>query len=131
MNYKVILDIYTLADKEFEEEYNKATTSQRVAMNIDKFMGILNAKDYNKAYNLLDETFRSKNFNNVESFKKYVKENFFEYNNIQYKSMKTEGYIYIYSVQLTNKMKQTENKNMTIIMQLKEGTDFVMSFSFE
>ena len=95
---------------------------------------MINTKDYSHAYELLDGTFRNNNFDTLDKFKEYVNENFFDYNlnttgNID---IDNEGSTYIYTTKIKSGVgSAAESKNLTIIMQLREGTDFVMSFSLE
>ena len=83
---------------------------------------------------MLDESFKQSNFDTLEKFEQYVKNNFFSYNlNSTVSSeisLRTEGEYYIYNTVLRNNSSSAaESKELTIIMQLKQGTDFVMSFS--
>lgn len=127
MNYTVVLDTYTIDLPEFTEKYNSATEQQKVALNIDKFMQAINTKDYKYAYNCLAESYRNNYFKTQEEFETYAKENFYESSTIGYNEFDTHGEYYTYSVVLTDK-KTGEQKNKTFIMQLNEGTEFVLSF---
>ena len=128
--YSLTLDTYTLEQEKFNIEYQKATNQKKVMMNIDKFFQMINAKDYKAAYSLLNDEFKNKNFRTEEQFKKYIIENLFTYNDIKYINYSDEiSSIFTYDIMITNKLKNTEKANIKIIMQLKEGTDFVMSFS--
>ena len=70
-------------------------------------------------------------YHTIDKFKNYVKKNFYSYNVYEVNNVKQEGDICIYNITIKNADRVSANKkNMTIIMQIKEGTDFVMSFSF-
>ena len=127
MEYTMLLDTYTIELPEFTEKYYTATEQQKVALNIDKFIQAINNKDYKFAYNCLADSYKNNYFKTQSDFETYVKQNFYESSTIGYKQFGTEGELYTYSVILTNK-ETREQKNKTFIMQLEEGTDFVLSF---
>ena len=128
MNYTVILDTYTIDLPEFLEKYNTASDQQKVALNIDRFMQAINDKDYKYAYNCLADSFKNNYFKTQAEFESYVKKNFYENSDIKYNEFKTQQDLYTYSVIFTDK-KTGEKKNKTFVMQLGEGTKFVLSFN--
>ena len=104
---------------------------EKVYSNIEKIFKMINMKDYNAMYNLLDSTFKSNNYQTVELFKTYINRNLYDYSVISgIQSIEKNGNYYICTVRYKNGENATSNeKNITIIMQLKDNTDFVMSFS--
>lgn len=128
MQYTVILDTYTIDLPEFIEKYNSGGEQQKVALNIDKFIQAINNKDYKYAYNCLADSYKNNYFRTQEEFENYAKQNFYNSSDIEYKEFETKGDVYTYSVILTNK-ETDEQTNKTFIMQLGEGTEFVMSFN--
>lgn len=131
-DYTILLDNYTIKVDTYEEKYKNLPTEQKVQANVYIFLQMINTKDYRHAYELLDETFRNNNFDTLDKFEEYINTNFFSYNlnttaNVD---ISNEGSTYIYKTRLrSNAGSAAETKNLTVIMQLKEGTDFVMSFS--
>ncbi len=127
MDYTVILDTYTIDLPEFIEKYNGATEQQKVALNIDRFIQAINDGDYKYAYSCLADSYKQNNFRTQEEFEIYAKQSFYPISNLGFKDFNIQGELYTYSVILTNK--QTgEQMNKTFIMQLGEGTEFVLSF---
>lgn len=127
MKYSVILDTYTIELPEFIEKYNKSNEQQKVALNINKFIEAINQKDYKYAYSKLANSFKQNYFKTQESFEQYIKNNFFEHNQITYGNFGNQATIYTYTTILTNKeTKQTKQQNF--VVKLGEGTDFEMSF---
>ena len=127
MNFSIILDTYTIDLPEFTEKYNSANENQKVALNIDKFMTAINAKDYKYAYNCLAGSFKNNYFKTEAEFENYARANFYENNTVTYDNFEKQGNLYICKV--TIKDAKTENKKQkAFIMQLGEGTEFVMSF---
>ena len=133
-NYKILLDNYTIKVDTYEEQYSKLQNEEKVQANVYIFLQMINTKDYSHAYELLDQTFRNNNFDTLDKFKEYVNANFFSYNlnTTSDVDIDNEGSTYIYETTLRNNAgSAAQRKHLTVIMQLKEGTDFVMSFSIE
>ena len=131
-DYNVILDTYTVDLKEFIDKYNSSDIPTKVGMNVEKAIEAINDKDYRYVYNKLDETFRNNNFGNLDNFTLYMSQNFYEQNEMEYLEFSEEGGTYIYIAKVKNKQEdESEGKEITIVMKLLEGTDFVMSFSME
>lgn len=132
MEYKVILDTYTIDLPEFLEKYEKETEENKVLMNIQKVFSAINDKDYQYVYNKLDNTFKANNFATLQEFEEYIKQNFFEQNKLTAGKAEKQGNIYMYQINSTdNTGKNTNTISKTFVMQLKEGTDFVMSFQVD
>lgn len=133
-DYTILLDNYTIKVDTYEEDYSKLTPNEKIQANVYIFLQMINTKDYSHAYELLDETFKSNNFDTLDKFKEYVNTNFFNYNlnTTSNVDINNEGSTYIYKTRLRSGAgSAAETKDLTVIMQLKKGTDFVMSFSFE
>lgn len=133
MDYTIKLDNYTIKLDDYEEKYQRMSDESKVAANVHIFIQMINTKDYKHAYELLDNTFRQNNFNNIDSFEKYVKDNFYNinYNDDSY-DINTQNDYYTCICKIKNSNEENaQEKTLNIVMQLKEGTDFVMSFSFE
>ena len=130
MNYEIIMDTYTIDLPEFVEKYNSANSQVKVGMNIEKILEAINRKDYQYVYNKLDDTFKSNNYPSLKDFEEEIKEKLFEKNDLEYSNFTQEGNTYIYELKVKN-LNNTEDKekDLTVIMSLKENTDFVMSFN--
>lgn len=129
MEYDVQLDSYT-SYYMFTEKYAKESTEKKIAINIEKIIQMINSKDYRSLYNSLDEEFKAKNFTTYEKFKEYIKNNFFEQNEATFQKGEQVGNIYVYRVTVKDASQKVEKQvKKDIIIQLKEETDFVMSFN--
>ena len=132
MDYQIQLDNYTVKVPTYEEDYLKMTDEQKVATNAHIFIQMINTKDYQNAYNLLDDGFKANYFRTVQDFENYMRDHWFSYNIEADSSIQEQGNTFVYELTLINSSASTaERKNVTIIMQLQEGTDFVMSFTVE
>lgn len=128
MDYKLILDTYTIDLPEFLEKYNNSKDIEKVAYNIQKCIESINNKDYSYVYNKLDDEFKNNNYKTEEEFKRKIEENLFDVNIIVDSTSHNEGDIYIYELKISDNKNNTQH--MKIIMKLEQGTDFTMSFSF-
>lgn len=124
MNYTLIIDTYTVDLPEFIEKYKSATNKEKVVMNIEKVIDAINDGDYIYIYSKLDKTFKQNKFSKETDLQEYIQNNFIERNEIEYINFSQEGDIFIYKTKINE-------KKFNIIMQLGEGTEFTMSFSFE
>ena len=141
MQYTLILDTYTIDLPQFTEKYNNANAQEKVALNINKFIAALNAQDYRYIYSKLADSFKNNYFENEESLKEYLVNNLYENNEVEFEDFAQEGTIYTYKIKVTKIISKEEEEryygknaptqNVNIVMQLNEGTDFIMSFSIE
>ena len=72
INYKVLLDTYTVDLNEFIEKYNSGDERDKVGMNIEKIKNAINDKDYEYVYSKLNENFKKYEFNNAENLSVYL-----------------------------------------------------------
>lgn len=127
--YSIILDTYTIDLPEYMTKYASATDEDKVLMNIQRIFEAIDDGDYQYVYNKLDPTFRSNNFATQADFETYVKQNFFAQNKVSAEKAQKQGDLYLYNVTISDTTgKDTNTKKKNFVMQLREGTDFVMSF---
>ena len=67
-----------MSDK-FKETYDKGTDLEKVSLNIDKCLKMIQNRDYYNAYNILDETFRNNNFGDRLFLNLYLLNNLYTY----------------------------------------------------
>lgn len=131
MNYSLVLDTYTIDLPEFLNKYNAANTVERVGYNIQKCLDAINYEDYSYVYDKLDLEFKALNYPTLEMFKNEIKNQLFEQNEVKSVASYSEGSTYAYKLTITDVADNTKEQKITVIMQLKEGTNFVMSLSFQ
>ena len=130
-NLEIKLDTYTITTEKFISTYSQADDVEKVQMNIDKFFQMINRQDYKAAYNCISESFKNNYFDTEEQFIQFVKERFFLYNKIEFKNYNKKGSnLYIFNIALTDiSAESSEEKQLSIIMQLNDNMDFEMSFN--
>lgn len=130
-NYNVQLDSYTIESEDFLNKYNNSDDKTKAGINAEKLFEALNRKDYTYIYNHLAESYKNNYFQSQDEFEDYIERNLFDYNGKEYKEYKQQGNVHIFKMKLLNKENENEQKDMTVMVQLNEGTDFVMSLSLE
>ncbi len=129
MNYSILLDEYTIKDAKYIGIYNEFSQEEKVNNNISIFIRMLNEKEYKTAYNLLDQTFRNNNFKTEAEFEKYAEKNFWNNNIGNISKIEKQGNLYLCTYKIKSGVGlSAEEITKTFVMQLKEGTDFIMSF---
>lgn len=129
MNYKIILDTYTIDLPEFTTKYNGTNNQGKCALNIQKFMQAINEKDYNYAYNCLSQGFKNNYFNNINQFKEYIENNFYGTNKYEFATFEEQSGLYTYKVKISNSENEAESITKTFVVKLNEGTEFELSFN--
>lgn len=128
LEYTVELDDYTIENEDYAKEYKALDDEYKVANNINKWVKMINHRDYKTAYNVLDESFRNNYFKTQEEFEEYMKRYFPSHYEIEFKDFSKEaGSIYTMDVTFKDISNKENEFNRTIIMKLKDSTDFVMS----
>mgnify|MGYP004521651055 FL=1 len=125
------LDTYSIATEKFKETYNDATDEEKVQMNIDKFFQMINRHDYKNSYNCISGNFKNNYFSTEEKFKEYAKQNFFEYNKLEFKNCEKKGAnLYVVKLELNDITgENTEAKEINIIIKLNEELNFEIAFN--
>ena len=136
--YEIMLDDYTILSDNEKDEYNSLKKEEKVGKNVERFINMINDKDYYQAYSKLSDQFKETSFSTQEKFEEYIKENIFQGNDkfnmvLDKQEVEKNGEIYVAKVRLTafaaTLADNMGDKGMTIIMKLLEGEDFEMSFS--
>lgn len=130
MQYTVTLDTYTLESDKFKSTYNSSNNQDKVMMNVDKFVKMLNNRDYTAVYNLLDNNFKSNMFSNINEFEEYFRNNYPLHYKAEYVSFEEMGNnIFVQKMKFIDVTElNTDVINFNIFMRLYDDTKFTMSF---
>lgn len=132
LNYKIILDDYTIEDDEYVQQYIEADETDKIATCISKVIKLINAKEYTQVYQYLDDTFKQNNFNTVDKFQQYIENRLFNYNIETIETAEKIGEVYSCKVKIKSGVGVSAlETQMMFVIKLLEGTDFVMSFNVE
>lgn len=139
-DYTVKLDNYTVETESFKDTYNDASDQRKVALNITKINTALNNQDYKYVYSKLADSFKNNYFENEDKLREYIITNLYKKSTLEFEDFSREGNYFTYKIRVIKEYEDGEeipfgknepSKNVNIVMQLKEGTDFVMSFSID
>lgn len=130
MKFNLKLDTYTVITENFIKTYKEANDIERVQLNVDKFVKMINSHDYINIYDYLSEGFKENYFKTESEFEAYIKSIFYRYNKVTYKDITKKGSdIYTANIQIEDLTgENSEIKEFNIIIQLIDETNFVMSF---
>lgn len=132
MQFTIKLDTYTIMTDEFKDKYDSVNNQQKVAMNIEKWIQMLNSRDYNNAYNVLDEEFRKNNWKTEGEFEEYIKNKMPLHYSIKYTTYSNDKSVYVQTIELTDVTGEVKEEIvLNIIMVLEDKYDFIMSFSID
>ena len=130
MNFSIQLDDYTIETDEFKKLYLSATNEVKAVTNAEKFMKMVNAKDYETAYQLLDDTYRANVFPTFDLYEQSLEASFFDNNYYSITDISEQGSYYIVTLDLKDRISSAANtKQIKIIIGLQDGTNFKMSFA--
>ena len=130
MNFSIQLDDYTIETDEFKKLYLSATNEAKAVTNAEKFMKMVNAKDYETAYQLLDDTYRANVFPTFDLYEQSWEASFFDNNYYSITDISEQGSYYIVTLDLKDRISSAANtKQIKIIIGLQDGTNFKMSFA--
>lgn len=130
MQYTVREGKYNIDPEGFEEEYNNSLDETKAVRDVNRFIAMINNKEYDFAYKILEENFKNENFKTLEEFKEYIKNTFFDDNNVGYDDAKENNGKYICEATIVdNSNESKESIKKTFEITLLEGTDFNISFN--
>ena len=127
MDYTAKLDTYTIPASSVELNYNNATETEKISLNVDRFVKMLNSRDYYQLYNLLNQTYRNTNFPTYEEFENYMKTSFKAHYTCEILDSREQGETYILAIHLDS-IENDTYKDMNLMMRLQDGLDFEISF---
>ena len=130
--YTYILDNHTIDTEDFKQKYDLEDSRGKAKMNSDKIFDAIKTFNYEYIYNKLDENFKRNNYSNLEKLENYFKTYFYTNNIIEYNSYEQNSNLHIYKATIKDKdNEKNKEHNITIIIQLQENRNFVMSFSMQ
>jgi len=127
MEYKVMLDTYTVPTQSFIAEYEKVDDEKKAALNLNKFLEAIKNQDYKYAYSKLYTTFRNNNFVTQLDFENYINQNWLNYDNIE--TVNVENQAGVYTCKLSIIDENGVETERTFMMQLVGEADYQVSFT--
>ena len=129
LDYKVLLDIYTIEQEKAIKAYNGYNNRKKIAYNVNKWVQMINNKDYQGTYNLLNTTFRDNTWSTLEQFENFIKQNYPSYYEVEYGQYEENGESSVQTIILKDIEGKEENKTVTLIIKLKDEMNSEMSIA--
>ena len=122
-----------------EEELAKArdevvgtkSETTRIKTYIGQYFSYIEEKDYQKAYDLLYDNFKSNYFTSIEQFKQYIEDKYPKNIVLNYTNIDRQGSIYIVTVEVINGLEIKNKFEQRIVIQENDLNDFNISFQVE
>lgn len=129
LDYKVLLDIYTVEQEKAIKAYNGYNDRKKIAYNVNKWVQMINNKDYQGTYNLLNTTFRNNTWNTLEQYENFIKQNYPSYYEVEYGQYEENGESSVQTITLKDIEGKEQNKTVTLIIKLQDDMKFEMSIA--
>ena len=117
-------------EEEFEFADVPETDGQRVGVYIGEYINLLNNKQYEEAYALLNEGFKEMNFPTLQSYTEYAKEKYSRKKVVQYNKFKIEGFVYVVDATIKDLSIYPEPKEFDQVFRFQETEPGVFNLSF-
>lgn len=134
MDYTILLDKYTVITKRYQEQYERALTGAQTKYCINRIVQAINDKNYDFVYQKLNVIQKNNYYKNIEDFKEFIDNNFYEKNNFEVDEdyLIVSSKIYQYKVKITDATEsEFTYRRFTMAVTIKEGTDFEISIKNE
>ena len=114
-----------------EEQENFLKTKgekERIQIYLTTYLNYIENEQYEQAYSLLYEDFKKLYYPFIDFYIEYVKNNYFDVMQIEYKDIQRQGEYYIVSVELLDVIDSFKIKTQKFVIYEKGVNDFVLSF---
>ena len=123
-----------IAEYKSDEELEKIKSMNertRIEYYISNYMKLLEEQNYDKAYSLLNKTYKNNYFKTQKEFEEYCEKNFPIMMNITYDNFERNGEIYVIWITVTDAIRGSKEAGKEINFVVKENTfnDYELSFS--
>ena len=129
MEYKILLDPYTIKVDSSIKKYDKSNEKEKVEICIGYIKQALNNRDYKYIYNHLNSDFKTQNFKSINEVEEYIEKNFYKKNGVELIRYDQQSDMYVYLLKLKNLEDSSQNKQFKISLKLLENREFEMLMS--
>lgn len=126
MEYTIMLDTYSVPIEYLSKKYKN---DKRAEFNLSCFNQMINMKDYEKAYSVLNDKFKEKYFQTQQEFEKYILNHLFENNIFKNTKILNNDKTYKITTEIYNgKDYRQDNVVKRFKVELLENNEFAISF---
>lgn len=121
----------TNENKEIIAKLKKMKERDRMEFYFSTFLSYVEDGEYEKAYDLLNEDYKSNYFPTIEDFETYVDKKFSDMTSIKHDNIERIGDMYVLWIYISDAIngKPNEEEEMKIVIKENDFFDFEMSFS--
>ena len=103
----------------------------RIEYYVSNYIKMIEEKEYDKAYSLLNKEYKKNFFNTQKDFENYCEKTFPQMADIQYTNFERNGEIYVIWLTITDAINGTKNSGVEMNFVVKEHSfnDYELSFS--
>ena len=134
MNYKVMLDSYTIPLEETAKKYAGASDEEKVTMCLECVREMVNLRDMQSMNKYMNTIFKDNNFSNQTTLSNYVMSKYYNNTKFEYLSYTLSGNSYIVKVKISDMDYNDDDHSYTndYVIKLNNNlTDFEYSFNIE
>ncbi len=134
MDYKVMLDSYTVPLEETVKKFNESNSVEQACMCVKNIEEMINNKDYKTMYNHINSVFKQNNFGTQKSFEDYIQNKYYKeckFNFISYKVSEDSYIINVKVVDINSKDESEYFETQYVVKVNDKIGDFEYSFSVE
>jgi len=120
------------ADKDELQKIKGMNERTRIEYYVASYIRLIEGKDYEKAYNLLNEEYRKNYFGSSQKqFREYCENKFSSMMNVSYENFERNGDLYVVWLKINDAISGTKDEGLEITFVVKENTfnDYELSFS--
>ncbi len=129
LDYTIKLDNYTTPSQDVIDKYNNSEDLNKISMNVDRVIKMMNSRDYRTMYSILNEEYKKNNYASQDDFEKYMRDTYKQYYEYSIEDSYKEGDVYIITVKLTDiTEKEPFKMDFRLIMKLQQDMEFRISF---
>ena len=103
--------------------------NDRMKYYVSRFLTFVMELDYEKAYELLYDEFKTRHFDTYEKFEDYAKEKYSISMSVEYTDVQVQGDTYIVFVTIKDNLFTRKDRTQTFVVKEDDFNNFVLSFS--
>ena len=117
------------------EKLSKMQEYDRVKYYLDKYLFYVEEQQYEKAYSLLSDEFKTEHFNTLEKYKEFIIKKYPVVNTIKYQRYDKLGRYHVLTIEISDILNATDDKTpmfeQKFIVVENELNNFVLAFQAE
>lgn len=114
-----------------DDVLSSKTETSRIKAYVGQFFSTMESGEYQKAYNMLFDSFKSNYFPTEEQFEQYAVNKYPENIVLNYINVDREGTIYVLTIEVIDGLNKANSFEQKIVIEENELNDFNISFQMD